>query len=133
MSGIGTLSARAIVVTTALIYLPPRAVAFFSDLYLDAISAGVQAYSSVPFRLTFWVLIGWMFLGPVVAGYLVASISKQAPILHGIVVGAIGLVVWSLGVPLGPVSYEIVRVVLLLGLATGGAWFWTYRVARKSV
>ena len=133
MSSISALNARAIVVTTALIYLLPRAVGFSIDLYLDAISAGMQAYLSTPFRLVFWVLIAWMLLGPIVAGYLVASIGRQAPILHGIVVGALGLIVWSLGVPWGPVSYEIVRAVLLLGLAIGGAWFWAYRAAGKAV
>ena len=87
----------------------------------------------MPLRLVFWVLIVWMLVGPIVAGYLVASMGQEAPILHGMLVGTVGLTLWSVGVPLGPASYEIVRVVLLFGLAIGGAWLWRYRVARKAI
>jgi hypothetical protein len=133
VDSIRRLDVKAITVAAALIYLLPRLISIFGDLYLDAVSAGVQAYSSLPFRWMFWFLGTWMVLGPFFGGYLVASISKKAPIFHGVVVGVVGLTIWSLGVPFGPAAYKIFRVLLTLGLAVSGAWLWTYRIARRSV
>lgn len=80
------------------------------------------------------LLFLWMlFLAPVCAGYLAARMSKVAPLLHGLLVSAVGSILYVMylsfaGSPGNKATLMpllVVPVVLLAGLF--GAWFYRYR------
>jgi hypothetical protein len=81
--------------------------------------------------LLFWVL----FLAPVVAGYLVARLTKVLPLVHGRVVSAAGSALYVIYLTLmddkGLKAFWVVPLVLLAGLC--GAWFYRYRSRKISV
>jgi MFS family permease len=127
------LNLRAVALATALVYVSPRLIDWLAVPHFRATPVGSETFASQVLTGIFWLFVVWMLVGPFIAGYFVASLGKRAPILHGLVLGIIGSLVWSLGVPFGPALFEVVRVTLLVGLAVAGAWVWKYRFAGASV
>jgi hypothetical protein len=85
-----------------------------------------------------WVVIA--ALSPLVTGYVAARLSKSLPLLHGLIAGALavlvaiqftgfqgvvgGIILWALGPPmLGYLAMTVVTVVLFLVGAITGAYF----------
>ena len=122
------------------------AVAFFTCYILPTVvgwlvfeSARAFFPSLIQGVLVFYgLLMLWaLFLAPVCAGYLAARLSKVSPLYHGLLVSAVGSVLYLMyfsfaSSPGNKASFWpllVVPVVLLAGLF--GAWLYRYRSKGK--
>jgi hypothetical protein len=115
------------------------AVAFFGCYILPTVVAWLifeTARALFPSLIQIWaVFMGFLmlwalFLAPVCAGYLVARLSKVAPLFHGLLVSGVGSILYVMylsfaGNKASFLPLLVVPVVLSAGLF--GAWLWRYR------
>jgi hypothetical protein len=78
-------------------------------------------------------LFAWYWaLGPFVAGFLVARAARVQPLLHGVIVGVVGVLFESLFLGPGIWWLWLGVAALSISLSLFGAWLWRYRAARSA-
>jgi hypothetical protein len=79
----------------------------------------------------FFSLVALLFC-PFIAGYFVASLAKQVPLLHGLAISLIASVMYAaVFVVIGHLNaWFVVSMLFLILSGLSGAWLWRYRTGR---
>lgn len=117
---------RALIGVSILVFVLP----VFLYMALGGFISWISNEENIPTVSGALILYAWYWIfGPFVAGYLVAKAALIQPLLHGLLVGVVGVLFESIF--LRPIWWLwLGMVVMVITLSIFGAWIWRYRASR---